>query len=61
MIKRSREFYKINKSWVDKILPEIIKLEFEAYQKLEWNCQGDGFSLRKKIVTFRARSKNKKK
>lgn len=54
MIKRSREFYKINKSWVDKILPEIIKLEFEAYQKLEWNCQGDGFSLRKKIVTFRA-------
>ena len=27
---------------------------FEAYQKLEWNCQGDGFSLRKKIVTFRA-------
>ena len=48
------EVYKINKSWVDKILPEIIALEFEAYQKLEWNCQGDAFNLKKKIVTFRA-------
>lgn len=54
MIKRSREFYEKNKSWVDKILPKIIALEFEAYQKLEWNCQGDAFNLKKKIVTFRA-------
>ena len=54
MIKRSREFYEKNKSWVDKILPKIVALEFEAYQKLEWNCQGDAFNLKKKIVTFRA-------
>tara|TARA_X000000950_G_scaffold124603_1_gene156006 strand:+ start:2193 stop:3452 length:1260 start_codon:yes stop_codon:yes gene_type:complete len=53
MIKRSREFYKNNKVWIDKYLPKITSLQFEAYQKLEWNCQGDAFNLRKKIVTFR--------
>ncbi len=54
MIRRSREFYEKNKSWIDKYLPKIIALQYEAYQKLEWNCQGDAFNLRKKIVTFRA-------
>ena len=53
MIRRSREFYKNNKVWIDKYLPKIKSLQFEAYQKLEWNCQGDPFNLRKKIVTFR--------
>jgi DNA (cytosine-5)-methyltransferase 1 len=53
MIRRTREFYTINKRWVDKVLPKIITLEFEAYQKLEWNCQGDKFNLSKKIISFR--------
>ena len=53
MIRRTREFYEKNKKWIDKFLPKIIELEFEAYQKLEWNCQGDNFNLRKKIVSFR--------
>ena len=53
MIKRSRDFYKINKKWVDKILPSIFDMKFEAYQKLEWNCQGDKFNFTKKIISFR--------
>ena len=53
MIKRTRDFYKINKKWVDKILPLIIDMKFEAYQKLEWNCQGDKFNFTKKIISFR--------
>jgi len=53
MIKRTRDFYKINKKWVDKILPLIIDMKFEAYQKLEWNCQGDKFNFIKKIISFR--------
>ena len=53
LIKRTRDFYKINKKWVDKILPLIIDMKFEAYQKLEWNCQGDKFNLTKKIISFR--------
>ena len=53
MIKRSRDFYKQNKKWVDKLIKKIIKLESESYQKFEWNCQGETFNLKKKIVTFR--------
>ena len=48
MIKRSRDFYEENKRWLDKLIPELKKLESEAYQKLEWNCQGEEFSFRKK-------------
>ena len=53
MIKRTRKFYSINKKWIDKLLYKIKDLEHESYQKLEWNCQGDEFNLRKKIVSFR--------
>ena len=53
MIRKSRLFYKNNKSWVDKFLPRIIDLKYEAYQKLEWNCQGEKFNLTKKIISFR--------
>ena len=53
MIKKSRKFYEVNKKWLDKIVPELIKLEYHSYQKLEWNCQGEEFNLRKKIVSFR--------
>jgi DNA (cytosine-5)-methyltransferase 1 len=54
MIRRTREFYKINKKWVDKFLYKIIDLKYEAHQKLEWNCQGDKFNLTKKIISFRS-------
>ena len=53
MIGRTREFYKINKKWIDKLLYKIENLEKESYQKLEWNCQGDDFNFRKKIISFR--------
>ena len=53
MIKRSREFYINNKKAVDRVLKRIINLKYESYQKLEWNCRGEGYSLRKKIVSFR--------
>ena len=53
MIKKSRLFYKNNKAWIDKYLPKIINLKFAALQKLEWNCQGEEFNLKKKIVSFR--------
>ena len=48
MIKKSRLFYKNNKAWIDKYLPKIINLKFAALQKLEWNCQGEEFNLKKK-------------
>ena len=54
MIERSRNFYDKNKKWLDSLIPELIDLQHEAYQKLEWNCQGEEFSFRKKIITFRA-------
>ena len=53
MIKKSRLFYVNNKSWLDKFLPKIIDLKYEAYQKLEWNCQGEKFNFSKKIISFR--------
>ncbi len=54
MIRKSRKFYNENKYWVDKIIPKIKNLKFESYQKLEWNCRGEEYNLRKKIVSFRA-------
>lgn len=53
MIKKSRIFYQKNKKWLDKYLPKLIELEAEAYQKLEWNCRGEKFNFRKKIISFR--------
>ena len=54
MIERSRDFYNKNKKWLDSLISELIDLQHEAYQKLEWNCQGEEFNFRKKIITFRA-------
>ena len=53
MIKRTRIFYKTNKKWIDKFTPKIINLNDEAYQKLEWNCQGEKYNLNRKIISFR--------
>ena len=52
MIERSRNFYDKNKKWLDSLIPELIDLQHEAYQKLEWNCQGEEFSFRKKNYYF---------
>ena len=52
-IKRNREFYKKNKSWIDKWLPEIIKFE-NSHQKFEWNCgTKEQLTINDKIVQFR--------
>jgi len=53
MIRRTREFYNKNKKWIDRLIPKLINLKFEAYQKLEWNCQGEKFNFTKKIISFR--------
>lgn len=53
MIKKTRDFYKENKKWVDKLIPKLINLKSEAYQKFEWNCQGDKFNFTGKIISFR--------
>ena len=50
MIERSRNFYDKNKKWLDSLIPELIDLQHEAYQKLEWNCQGEEFSFRKLLL-----------
>lgn len=53
-IAQNREFYKLNKEWLDPWIERIRGLE-NSHQKLEWNC-GDGVSptLYDKIIQFRA-------
>jgi DNA (cytosine-5)-methyltransferase 1 len=53
MIMNSREFYKNNKTFINGVLKKIINLKHESYQKLEWNCRGEEYNFRKKIISFR--------
>ena len=57
-IKRNREFYKYNKKWIDpwinKYKNKKLKLYKEpTHRKFEWNCHGEKFTLKDKIVSFR--------
>jgi DNA (cytosine-5)-methyltransferase 1 len=52
-IKRNREFYEENKSWLDKWLPKIKDFE-NSHQKFEWNCGiEDNPTIFNKIIQFR--------
>ena len=53
-ITQNREFYRLNKEWLDPWIERIRTLN-NSHQKLEWNC-GDGVNptLYDKIIQFRA-------
>jgi DNA (cytosine-5)-methyltransferase 1 len=52
-IRRNREFYKKNKSWIDKWLPQIKSFE-NSHLKFEWNCgTKNKLTINDKIVQFR--------
>ncbi len=55
-IQSNREFYKVNKNWIDEWKKKI--LEFPpSYQKFEWNCKTvdrDQWDLWKYMIQFRA-------
>ena len=53
IINKNRMFYKKNKRWCDKIFKKLKSLKFEAYQKFEWNCMGDKYNFKNKIISFR--------
>jgi DNA (cytosine-5)-methyltransferase 1 len=52
-IKRNREFYEQNRSWLDSWLPKIKDFE-NSHQKFEWNCgPEENPSILNKIIQFR--------
>lgn len=52
-IRKNREFYEDNKSWIDPWLPRILKFP-SSLQKLEWNVQGGEYDIWKYVLQFRA-------
>ena len=52
-IKNNRQFYLNHKLEIDKILPEIIGLNNESWQKLEWNCGFSEKNLWNNYIQFR--------
>jgi len=52
-IRRNRELYASNKSWIDRWLPSVKPLP-TSWQKLEWNCKGEQRDLWKYVIQFRA-------
>ena len=48
-----RTFYLNNKVEIDTILPKIIKLNNESWQKFEWNCNGLEKNIWKYYIQFR--------
>lgn len=51
-IKKNREFYVKNKSWLDEWIPKILEFP-SSLQKLEWNCQGEKRKIRDYIIQIR--------
>lgn len=52
-IKQNRSFYEQNKDAIDEVLPGIISLQVESWQKFEWNCLDLERNLWKYIIQFR--------
>jgi DNA (cytosine-5)-methyltransferase 1 len=52
-IRRNRELYAANKSWIDEWLPTVASFA-PSFQKLEWNCKGEERDIWKYIIQFRA-------
>ncbi len=56
-IRKSRDFYKRNKNWIDPWIKRSLKHEqfkIATYQKFEWNCHGDELRLKDKFISFRS-------
>lgn len=53
-IKQNRDFYAVNKSWIDTWIGNIQDLQ-NSHMKFEWNCGGNAsMTLDDKIIQFRA-------
>lgn len=52
-IRRNREFYEENRSWIDPWLPKILKFP-SSLQKLEWNIKGGKRNIWDHVIQFRA-------
>lgn len=53
-IRQNREFYAVNKSWIDTWIGNIQDLQ-NSHMKFEWNCGGNAsMTLDDKIIQFRA-------
>lgn len=53
-IEQNRQFYKDNKTSINQIVMEISKLEFQSWQKLEWNVGTSERRIYDYILQFRA-------
>ncbi len=51
-IRRNREFYNKYKEYLDAFKYNLDGLEF-SYQKFEWSCKGESYTLDDKIIQFR--------
>ena len=52
-LKNNREFYQKNKESIDLVLPDIINLHVESWQKFEWNCLDLEKNIWNYIIQFR--------
>ena len=52
-IRRNREFYEANKTWIDPVLPQIKQFP-SSFQKLEWNSKGSEKTIWKSVIQMRA-------
>lgn len=52
-IKRNRLFYQEHFDVINEILPDIIKLNVESWQKFEWNCKGEEKNIWRYLIQFR--------
>lgn len=53
-IKKNREFYEANKSYIQKVVDKIAKFSWQSWQKLEWNVQEGERNIYKYILQFRS-------
>ena len=53
-IKHNREFYDLNKKYIQKVIDKIAKYNWQSWQKLEWNVQDGERNIYKYILQFRA-------
>lgn len=51
-IEQNRNFYLQNKDYLDKFKSKLYNFEF-SYQKFEWACKGEKYTLKDKIIQFR--------
>ena len=57
-IRRARVFYRENKSWIDPWIKKYQNhknpiLNLPTHLKFEWNCKGENYTLKDKVISFR--------